>query len=145
MYSFVDSLVPGNSEGSGWLVLLFFPWGCKSLQLLQSLLSLSIGYWMFLIAWIASCANHRLPIPPLSAPSLSLYFLYAGQILGQMFCQWVGMIVLSQVVLPATSLFHFESTWCYSFPLGYVVPSYSLNFRNSLMFSLLLPVPVVTE
>jgi hypothetical protein len=113
VYSFVDSLVPGNSEGSGWLVLLFFPWGCKSLQLLQSLLSLSIGYWMFLIAWIASCANHRLPIPPLSAPSLSLYFLYAGQILGQMFCQWVGMIVLSQVVLPATSLFHFESTWCY--------------------------------
>ena len=108
-------------------------------------LSLSIGDWLFLITWIASWFNYRLAIPPLSAPSLSLYFLYAGKILGQMFCQWVGMIVLSQVVLPATSLFHFESTWCYSFPLGYVVPSYSFNFRNPLMFSLLLPVPVVTE
>ena len=108
-------------------------------------LSLCIGDWLFLITWIASWAHPRLAITTLSAPSLSLYFLYARQILGQMFCQWVGMIVLSQVVLPATSLFHFESTWCYSFPLGYVVPSYSLNFRNSLMFSLLLPVPVVTE
>ena len=144
---FFNGLVPGSSGVSGWLIFVFLLWGCKSLQLLQSLLSLSlsIGDWLFLIVWIASWFNYRLAIPPLSAPSLSLYFLYAGQTLGQMFCQWVCMIVLSQVVLPATSLFHFESTWCYSFPLAYVVPSYSLNFRNPLMFSLLLPVPVVTE
>jgi hypothetical protein len=38
VYSFVDGLVPGSSGGSGWWVLLFFLWGCKSLQLLQSFL-----------------------------------------------------------------------------------------------------------
>jgi hypothetical protein len=37
-YSFADSLVPGSSAGSGWLILLFFLWGSKVLQLLQSLL-----------------------------------------------------------------------------------------------------------
>ena len=35
VYSLVGSLDPGNS---GWLILLFFLWGCKSLQLLQSFL-----------------------------------------------------------------------------------------------------------
>jgi hypothetical protein len=37
-YSFVDGLVPRSSRGSGWLILLFFLWGCKPLQLLQSFL-----------------------------------------------------------------------------------------------------------
>jgi hypothetical protein len=35
VYSLVSGLVPGSSGGSGWLILLFFLWGCKSLQLLQ--------------------------------------------------------------------------------------------------------------
>ena len=34
----VDGLVPGSSRGSSWLILLFFLWGCKPLQLLQSFL-----------------------------------------------------------------------------------------------------------
>jgi hypothetical protein len=38
MYSYVDGLVPGSSWGSGWLILLFFLWGCNPLQLLQSFL-----------------------------------------------------------------------------------------------------------
>jgi hypothetical protein len=37
VYSFVDGLVPGSSRGSGWWIL-FFLWGCKPLQLLQSFL-----------------------------------------------------------------------------------------------------------
>jgi hypothetical protein len=44
VYSVVDGLVPGSSEGSGWLILLFFLWGCKPLQLLQSFLSL-LHWW----------------------------------------------------------------------------------------------------
>jgi hypothetical protein len=36
VYSLVSSLVPGSSGESGWLILLFFLWGCKPLQLLQS-------------------------------------------------------------------------------------------------------------
>ena len=36
VYSMVDDLVPGSSWGPGWLVLLFFLWGCKPLHLLQS-------------------------------------------------------------------------------------------------------------
>jgi hypothetical protein len=36
VYSLVGGLVPGRSGGSGWLILLFFLWGCKPLQLLQS-------------------------------------------------------------------------------------------------------------
>jgi hypothetical protein len=35
VYSLVGGLVPGSS---GWLILLFFLWGCKPLQLLQSFL-----------------------------------------------------------------------------------------------------------
>jgi hypothetical protein len=34
VFSLVGSLVPGNSEGTGWFVLLFLLWGCQSLQLL---------------------------------------------------------------------------------------------------------------
>jgi hypothetical protein len=37
VYSLVGGLVPGSSGGSGWLIL-FFLWGCKPLQLLQSFL-----------------------------------------------------------------------------------------------------------
>jgi len=33
-------LVPRSSGRSGWLILLFFLWGCKPLQLLQSFLSI---------------------------------------------------------------------------------------------------------
>jgi hypothetical protein len=39
VYSLVCALVPGSSGGSGWLILLFLLWGCKSLQLLQSSLT----------------------------------------------------------------------------------------------------------
>jgi hypothetical protein len=39
VYSLVGSLVPGSSGGSGWLILLFFLWGCKLLQLLGPLCS----------------------------------------------------------------------------------------------------------
>jgi hypothetical protein len=35
---FFHGLVPGSSGGSGWLILLFFLWGYKPLQLLQSFL-----------------------------------------------------------------------------------------------------------
>jgi hypothetical protein len=38
VYSFVGSLVPGSSWGTGWFVLLFLLWGCKPLQLLGSFL-----------------------------------------------------------------------------------------------------------
>jgi hypothetical protein len=35
VYSLVGGLVPGDFRtGSGWLILLFFLWGCKPLQLL---------------------------------------------------------------------------------------------------------------
>jgi hypothetical protein len=34
-YSLVDGLVPVSSEGSNWLILLFFLWDCKPLQLLR--------------------------------------------------------------------------------------------------------------
>jgi hypothetical protein len=36
VYSLVGGLVPGSSEVSGWLRLLFFLWDCKPLQFLQS-------------------------------------------------------------------------------------------------------------
>jgi hypothetical protein len=36
VYSLVSGLVPGSSLGSGWLILLSFLWGYKSLQLLPS-------------------------------------------------------------------------------------------------------------
>jgi hypothetical protein len=32
VYSLVGGLVLGSSGGSGWLILLFFLWGCKPLQ-----------------------------------------------------------------------------------------------------------------
>ena len=38
VYSLVGGLVSGSSGGSGLLILLFFLWGCKPLQLLQSFL-----------------------------------------------------------------------------------------------------------
>ena len=37
LYCLVDGLVPESYGGSGWLIL-FFLWGCKPLQLLQSFL-----------------------------------------------------------------------------------------------------------
>jgi hypothetical protein len=37
VYSMIGGLVPGSFGRSGWLILLFFLWGCKPLQLLQSL------------------------------------------------------------------------------------------------------------
>jgi hypothetical protein len=40
VYSLVGGLVPGRSRVSGWLILLFFLWGCKLLQLLHSFLEL---------------------------------------------------------------------------------------------------------
>jgi hypothetical protein len=38
VYSLVGGLAPGSSGGSGWLLLLFFLWGCKLFQFLQSFL-----------------------------------------------------------------------------------------------------------
>jgi hypothetical protein len=38
MYSLVSGLVPVSSEWTGWLILLFALWACKTLQLLQSFL-----------------------------------------------------------------------------------------------------------
>ena len=35
VYSLLPGLVPGRSEGSGWLIVMFFPWGCKTMKLLQ--------------------------------------------------------------------------------------------------------------
>ena len=44
VYSLVGGLVPRSFRGSNWLILLFFLWGCKPLQLLQSfLLTPSLG------------------------------------------------------------------------------------------------------
>lgn len=42
VYSWVGSLVPGSSVVSGWLILLFFLWGSKTLLLLHSF-NLSTG------------------------------------------------------------------------------------------------------
>jgi hypothetical protein len=38
VHSLVGGLVPGSSGVSSWLILLFFLWSCKLLQLLQSFL-----------------------------------------------------------------------------------------------------------
>jgi hypothetical protein len=38
VYPLVGDLVPGNSGITGWFILLFLLWGCKSLQLLVSFL-----------------------------------------------------------------------------------------------------------
>jgi hypothetical protein len=38
VYSLVSGLLPESSGGSDWLILLFFLWGCKPLQLLRSFL-----------------------------------------------------------------------------------------------------------
>jgi hypothetical protein len=40
VYSLVGGLVPGSSGGLGWLILLFHPWVCKPLHLLQFFLQL---------------------------------------------------------------------------------------------------------
>jgi hypothetical protein len=48
VYSLVGGLVPGSSGGSGWLILLFFLWGCKPLQLLQ--------FFLWLLHW-GPCAQ----------------------------------------------------------------------------------------
>jgi hypothetical protein len=36
VYSLLGGLVPESSGESGWLIMFFFLWGCKHLQLLQS-------------------------------------------------------------------------------------------------------------
>ena len=38
VYSLIGGLVPGSSGVYGWLIMLFFLWGCKPLQLQQSFL-----------------------------------------------------------------------------------------------------------
>ena len=38
VFCLVGDLVPWSSGGSGWLILSFFLWGCKPLQLLHSFL-----------------------------------------------------------------------------------------------------------
>jgi hypothetical protein len=58
VYSFIGELFPGSSGGSGWLIFLFFLWGCKSLQLLQSLW-VPCGCWKKMLSpWkVASALN----------------------------------------------------------------------------------------
>jgi hypothetical protein len=48
MYSLVGNLIPGSSGVSGWLILLFFLWGHKPLQLHQ--------YFLWLLHW-GPCAQ----------------------------------------------------------------------------------------
>jgi hypothetical protein len=43
VYSLVGDLLPGNSGGSGCLILLLFLWGCKPLQLFSPFSNTSIG------------------------------------------------------------------------------------------------------
>jgi hypothetical protein len=59
VYSLVCGLVPGDSGGSDWLILLFFLWGCKLLQLLQSFKS-SIGEPM--LSQMVGCEHASIPL-----------------------------------------------------------------------------------
>ena len=43
VYSSVDGLVPGSSEGTGWFILLFLLWGCKPFSSLGTFSSSFIG------------------------------------------------------------------------------------------------------
>jgi hypothetical protein len=35
VYSLAGGLVPGSSGSTGWFILLFLLWGCKTLELLR--------------------------------------------------------------------------------------------------------------
>jgi hypothetical protein len=71
VYSLVGGLVPGSSGGSGWLILLFFLWGCNPRQLLPSPNS-SIGVPM--LSSMVGCKHlHASVMLRLLAESLSGY------------------------------------------------------------------------
>jgi hypothetical protein len=53
VYSLVGGLVPRSSGGSGWLILLFFLWGCKPFQLLHFPLTPQLGS-PCLVRWLAA-------------------------------------------------------------------------------------------
>jgi hypothetical protein len=55
MYYSVVSVVPWSSRVSGWLILLFFLWCCKPLQLLQSFPKLL--YWDPVLSPMVGCEH----------------------------------------------------------------------------------------
>jgi hypothetical protein len=70
LYSVVGSLVPGSSGGSGWLILLFFLWGCKPLSSFSPCPNSSIGvprtqsYGWLCVYWSDSGrASQGTPLP----------------------------------------------------------------------------------
>jgi hypothetical protein len=52
-YTLVGGLVPGNSGGSGWLILLFFLWGCKPLSSFSPSPNSSIGDPVISHRWLS--------------------------------------------------------------------------------------------
>ena len=87
--SLAGVLVPGSFGGSDWLMMLFFPWGCKSFQLLQSfVLAPSIGSQCS-VRWLAAsiliCISMALAEPlrrhPYQAPA-SKHFLAPAIVFG---------------------------------------------------------------
>jgi hypothetical protein len=95
--SLVGGPVPGNSGGSGLLTLLIPPWGCKSTQLLQSLLHLlNLGHSSS-VQWLAAsfllCVCQALTEPlrrqPYQAP-VSKHFLESTIMYWFGGCIWDG-------------------------------------------------------
>jgi hypothetical protein len=89
VYSFVGSLVPGNTGGSGWLLLLFFLWGCKHL-LAPPVLSLTppmqiscSGQWLAASISLCICQDIVEPLRrQLYQASVSMLFLTSMTVSG---------------------------------------------------------------
>jgi hypothetical protein len=91
VYYLVGGLVPVSSWGSGWLILLFFLWGCKPDHLLQSLLGLT---------------------PPLGFPCLDRWlvastYIYIDQGLAEPLRRWLYQAPVSKQFLASTIVFRF--------------------------------------
>jgi hypothetical protein len=119
VYSFVDDLVPGSSCGTGWLILLFFVWGCNPFQLLCSFLLTPLLGTLCKVQWLATsiqcCISKALAGPlwrqPYQAP-LSLHFL-ASTIVSR-FGNYIwnespGGTVSGWMAFPSVSALHFTS------------------------------------
>jgi hypothetical protein len=95
VYSLVGSLVPESFWGSGWLILLFFLWGCSPLQLPQSLPNFFIGSprLSLMVGCVCICLNQMLAEPlkgqPYWAPGYK-QFLASAIVLGFGVCRWEG-------------------------------------------------------
>ena len=93
VYSFVDGLVPGSSRGSGWLILMFFLWGCKYLHFFSPFSNSSIR--RRIVQWLAAnihfCICNALAGPlrrqPYQAPN-SVHFLASTVVSGFANCIW---------------------------------------------------------